>query len=85
MIHLHIFQDAERSLVIDRERLIGQGELTAIGPLRHGTAEGNATVSMLVTLQDGSLVFAETSWRLFQTAYRVMAASPIVAEEVEGL
>lgn len=85
MIDLHIYQDSEQSLVIDPARLVATGVLSEIGPLRHGTQEGRATVSMIITLEDGSQVFAETTWRLFQTAYRVMRQSPIVAEEVDDL
>jgi hypothetical protein len=67
---------------VDRARLAGQGQLTDIGLLRHGTGGGRASVSMLVTLPDGTQVFAETTWRLLKTAVRALAASPIAAEEV---
>lgn len=78
---LNIFQDAERNLPLDHARLVGQGELTAIGLLRHGTTDGKATVSMIVTLADGSQVFAQTTWVLFNAAARSLAAGPIAAEE----
>jgi len=78
---LHTFPDAERGLVVDPKRLVAQGELTDIGLLRHGTTSGKATVSMLVTLPDGSQVFAQTTWALFHTAAVALAASPIAVEE----
>jgi hypothetical protein len=85
MSALHIHPDAERTLVVDRKRLAGQGLLTNIGLLRHGTVHGNASVSMLVTLDDGRQVFAETTWALLHNAVRALAKSPIASEEVEGL
>jgi hypothetical protein len=79
---LDIFQDSEQpSFPLRGELLIGQGELTAIGLLRHGTKGGKATVSMVITLRDGKQVFAETTWALFQTAATALAASPIAIEE----
>lgn len=84
MSQLNVALDAEQSLVVDRARLIGQGHLTDIGLLRHGTSGGRASVSMLVTLPDGRQVFAETTWRLLKTAVHALAHSPIAAEEVDG-
>ena len=56
--------------------------LTNVGLLRHGTQGGNAVVVVLATLPDGCQVAAQTTWRLFRTAYLALAASPAVAEEV---
>lgn len=85
MSTLRIFTDVEQGgFPLDHQKCIAEGELTAVGLLRHGTTQGNATVSMVITLTDGSQVFAQTTWRLFHTAARALAVSPIAAEEVEG-
>lgn len=84
MTSLSIHPDVERDFGLDHTKLVAQGQLTAVGLLRHGTTGGNATVSMVVTLADGSQVFAETTWALFSAAARALAASPIAAEEVQG-
>lgn len=82
MIPIQIATDAEQvSIGLDHSRMVGQGVLTGIGLLRHGTVEGNATVSMIVTFDDGRQVFAETTWRLLRAAYAVLSVSPIAAEE----
>lgn len=83
MTPLHITLDAEvNPLGLDLEKMVGQGMLTDIGLLRHGTDGGQASVGMIVTLQDGTQVLAETTWKLFKMAYMTLAASPVVAEEV---
>lgn len=83
MIGLSIHPDVEKNFAsLDHSKLVAQGQLTGIGLLRNGTSRGRATVSMVVTLQDGSQVFAETSWALLRTAYAGLAASAIAAEEV---
>lgn len=58
------------------------GQLVSIGLLRHGTREGRASVALLVELADGRHVVAETTFRLFNTAARALAASPVAAEEI---
>lgn len=83
MTPLHISIDAEQyPLDFKDGKLIGQGLLTDIGLLRHGTDGGQASVGMIITLQDGTQVFAETTWKLLKTAYLALDASPIVAEEI---
>lgn len=83
MTPLHISLDAEQNpLGLDVDKLHGQGMLTDIGLLRHGTTGGQASIGMVVTLKDGTQVLAETTWKLFKTAYMALSASPIVAEEV---
>lgn len=82
MTPLHITVDAEQTpLGIDTQLLVGQGALTAIGLLRHGTDGGAASIGMVITLPGGKQILAETTWKLFKTAYLVLEASPIVAEE----
>lgn len=57
------------------------GQLVSIGLLRNGTVEGRASVALVVRLDDGQHVIAETTWRLFNTAAGALAASPTIAEE----
>jgi hypothetical protein len=54
-----------------------------VGLLRHGTQQGNATVSFAIRLHDGRVVLAETTVRLARLAARALAASPVMAEEIE--
>lgn len=81
---LSVHTDAEcSSFPLDARRLVAEGQLTAVGLLRHGTGRGRASVSMVVTLADGTQVFAQTTWALLRSAYAALAASPIAAEEVD--
>ncbi|TFV90428.1 hypothetical protein [Blastococcus sp. CT_GayMR16] len=82
MTSLSVHVDAEQGFPLERSKLVAHGQLTAVGLLRHGTSRGRASVSVIVTLPDGSQVLAETTWALLRTAYAALAASPIVAEEV---
>lgn len=63
-------------------KALAHGTLVRVGLLRHGTTEGRASVALMVKLDDGRTVIAETTWRLFHTAARALAASPVAAEEV---
>jgi hypothetical protein len=58
------------------------GLLAEIGLLRNGTTSGRAVVALIVELEDGTKVVAQTTWRLFTNAHRALAASPIASEEV---
>lgn len=78
---LNITIDAEQGMGINPALLIAQGTLTNIAPMRHGTHEGRAVVCMIVTLENGEQVWAQTTWRLFHTAHNALAASPIILEE----
>ena len=83
MTELHVTVDAEvYPLGIDTQLLVGQGALTDIGLLRQGTDGGAASVAMVITLPSGKQILAETTWKLFKTAYLALEASPIVAEEI---
>ena len=84
MTGLSIHTDVERDFPLDHSRMVAEGQLTAVGLLRHGTTSGKATVSMVITLPDGSQVFAQTTWALFNTAARALAVSAIAVEEVPG-
>lgn len=82
MIPLSITLDVERSPWDDLPPEVPHGMLSRVGLLRHGTVEGRATVGIVVTLDDGTHVVAETTWALLRTAFTALEASPIVAEEV---
>lgn len=60
-----------------------QGKLERIGLLRNGTTGGRATVGFVIRLADGTAVVAETTWRLFNTSARALAASPVASEETQ--
>jgi hypothetical protein len=61
---------------------VENAHLIRIGLLRHGTVEGKATVAMLVVTHDGRKIIVQTSWLLFNTAARALAAGPVGSEEV---
>lgn len=82
MTPLSITLDVERNPWTDIPPKGPNGMLTRVGLLRHGTEGGKASVGLVVELEDGTKVIAQTTWALFRTAYAAMAASPIVAEEV---
>lgn len=83
MIPLSISTDLDRSPWTDLQSADPVvGMLTRIGVLRHGTVGGKATVALVVTMPDGEQVLAQTTWALLRTAYAVLAASPLIAEEV---
>lgn len=82
MTPLDIHVDLERDgLPIDRDLLVGEGLITDVGLLRNATSSGKAAVVMLLTLNDGRQVLAQTTWALFHTAAKALAASPIASEE----
>lgn len=53
------------------------GTVTLLGLLPNGTSGGKASVAMVITLDDGKQVIAETTWRVFNSAARALAASPV--------
>ena len=83
MIPLNITTDLDRTPWTDLQSADPEvGMLTRIGLLRHGTLGGKATVGLVVTMPDGTNVLAQTTWALLRTAFGMLAATPIVAEEV---
>jgi hypothetical protein len=56
--------------------LDGPASLERIAFIADATTEGRAAIAMLVRLPDGRAVVAVTTWRLFNTAARGIAASP---------
>jgi hypothetical protein len=53
------------------------GVIERIGLLPNGTAKGRPTVAMVIRMEDGTVVVAETTWVLFNGAARALAASPV--------
>lgn len=54
------------------------GMIERIVYLNDATVEGNAAVALLIRLPDGRFVIGQTTYRLFNTAARSIAASPHV-------
>lgn len=57
------------------------GIVERVGLLRNGTSSGRAAVEILIRLDDGSLVLAETTLRLARTAAAGIVASAVFSEE----
>lgn len=64
-----------------QEAEIPFGNLVRVGVLPNGTREGRATVALVVQLEDGTLVGAQTTLRLFNMAAVAVAASPTAQME----
>ncbi|OHV46634.1 hypothetical protein BBK14_01945 [Parafrankia soli] len=58
-------------------------QLTRIGLLRNGATTGRASVGLVLELEDGTQVIAQTTWRLLHTAVRALAAGPVGSEETQ--
>lgn len=79
---LSITPDIERAPWNDLSpAAIGHGQLIRVGLLRNGMTSGRASVGLAVRLEDGSVVLAQTSFRLWRAAARALEASPVAAEE----
>jgi hypothetical protein len=63
--------DAQPWTDIDRNTLL-HGTIDRIGLLPNGTTGGRASIAIAVTLDDGRVVIAETTWRLFDAAARAL-------------
>jgi hypothetical protein len=68
LIPLSIIQNAEGNFPEAGLPTTQVGQLTKLGALPKGMASGRASVAVLITLDDGTHVFAETSLRLLRTA-----------------
>jgi hypothetical protein len=83
MTPLSIALDLDRSPWTDLQSADPKvGTLSRVGLLRNGTANGKASVALVITMPDGSTVFAQTTWALLRTAFAAMSACPLIAEEV---
>lgn len=52
-----------------------------IGLLPNATEQQRACVELLIRMPDGSLLIAETTWRLFATAAHALMHSPVALLE----
>ena len=78
MIPLTITPNLEESPWTDLHDKIGEpGDLTRIGLLPGGMGSGDPSVALVIKMPDGTLVPAQTSWRLLRMAVKAMDASPI--------
>lgn len=68
---------------LDRTTLL-HGSLTAIGLLPAGTSQGQASVAMVVVIDDGRKVVVECTWRLLRAAARALDASPLGRDEAHA-
>jgi hypothetical protein len=75
------WSDIETTATANAEHGDDMGLIERVGLLRHGTAGGRATLSILVRLPDGTPVLAQTTLRNAVMAARIFAASPVFAEE----
>lgn len=82
MINLTITPDIDQAPWTDLTEVI-PGKLARIGLLRNGTEQGRATIALVIQLDDGTHVVAETTWRLFNASARALAASPVAREETQ--
>ena len=55
-------------------KAVTMGRIVRVGCLPAGTAEGRPTFEALIELEDGSVVVAETTWRLMNGAGRALRA-----------
>lgn len=59
----------------------GGGQIERIGVLPNGTQQERACVEFMIRLDDGRVVVAETTLRLFQAASHAVLASPVAQME----
>ena len=57
------------------------GNVERMGLLPNGTVEGRATVAIVIRLEDGSLVGAQTTLRILNAATHALLASPVAQME----
>lgn len=57
------------------------GVLERVGLLRNGMTSGRASVGLVIRLDTGEHVVAQTSFALWRAAVRALEATPIAAEE----
>jgi hypothetical protein len=77
MIPLRVLMDVEQSPIYEEGTVLaipGLLDVTAVGVLTKGTAEGAPTVTVRMDTPDGKVVFGQTSLRLFCAAARAFAA-----------
>lgn len=74
MITLHIVPDGDGALAEYCDRKIMAGRMFMVSGLAGGTASGDPSVGVIIELVDGTLIYGETSLRLFLTAADTLKA-----------
>lgn len=67
----------ETPWVDQADKLENLGTITRIGLLPGGMNSGDPAAALLIALPDGSVVAAQTSWRLLLMAVKAMDVSPV--------
>lgn len=62
------FKEYQAELKADGKEVAHEGEIVAMGALPKGMGSGRTSVWLYVELEDGKLVFAQTSLALLQVA-----------------
>ncbi|MEV1245143.1 hypothetical protein [Nonomuraea sp. NPDC049750] len=62
---------------VPADRDAGLGTVRRVGLLPNGTSKGRPVFALLIQLEDGREVVAQTTWALMQAAVRALAASPV--------
>lgn len=65
---------------LDRDE-ITPGTIERVGVLPNGTQQGRACVEFLIRTEDGQVIVAETTLRLFHMASHAVLATPIAEME----
>lgn len=77
MIPLDIRPNLELNPWDDVSRETAVGGVERVGLLPNGTSGGRPVFAMVVRLEDGRTVVAQTTWALMSAAVRALAASPV--------
>lgn len=68
MIHIRIILDGEGAIPEMRGKTIHRADSLTVTGLAGGMQSGKPSVALVIPLEDGSFVFAETSLALFLSA-----------------
>lgn len=74
MISLSIFPDGDGQFAQLRNKVVHQVQDMSITGLQGGMVSGAPSVALIIPLDDGSFVFAQTTLKLFLTAADVLKA-----------
>jgi len=74
MVRLTIIPDGDGAWPDLKDRRFEHGEWVAVAALKGGMSGGSPSVAVRIELKDGTIVFAETSLKLFLTAADVLKA-----------
>ncbi|PZG49861.1 hypothetical protein C1I98_11135 [Spongiactinospora gelatinilytica] len=77
MIPLDIRPNLELNPWNDMAGLDSQGAVERVGLLPHATDQGRPIFALLIRLEDGRTVVAQTTWTLMEAAVRALGASPV--------